>query len=228
MLSRKTATQWLRRLRQRVPFGPYALPLTPVSQSWGLERGTPVDRYYIERFLDANRPDIRGRVLEVKDSGYTNRFGSGVVQPDVLDIDPTNTRATFVADLAAADAIPDNTFDCFVLTQTLQLIFDLPAAIFHAHRILRPGGVLLCTVPTISRLVPRYGLEHDHWRFTPASSRELFGNRFGAGAITVQGHGNVAAALAFLLGMAREELLPRQLETEDPYHPILVTVRAVK
>src|SRR5947207_406343 len=49
-------------------------PLT----KWGAERGTPVDRYYIERFLERHRADIRGRVLEVRDSRYTDRFGTSV------------------------------------------------------------------------------------------------------------------------------------------------------
>ena len=35
---------------------------TPLSDHWGRERGTPVDRYYIERFLAAERDVIRGRV----------------------------------------------------------------------------------------------------------------------------------------------------------------------
>ena len=40
----------------------------PVSDHWGWDRGTPVDRYYIEQFLAEHAADVRGRVLEVKDS----------------------------------------------------------------------------------------------------------------------------------------------------------------
>src|SRR5262245_14131445 len=98
--------------------------LTPLSDSWGMDRGTPVDRYYIEQFLAEHRADIHGRVLEGRDDHYSTRFGSGVLKQDVLDINPANPQATLVADLAAADAIPANQFDCFVLTQTLQFIYD--------------------------------------------------------------------------------------------------------
>ena len=28
--------------------------LTPLSQHWGADRGTPMDRYYVRRFLDAH------------------------------------------------------------------------------------------------------------------------------------------------------------------------------
>jgi len=198
---------------------------TPLSHKWGYDRGTPVDRYYIERFLDAHRADIHGRVLEVKDSGYTDRFGQGVERRDVLDIDGANPRATVIADLTAADAIPSDSFDCFVLTQTLHLIFDTRAALVHARRILRPGGVLLVTVPAMSRTEPRID---DYWRFTGASSLALFGSAFGAEHVTVQTYGNVLACIASLAGMASEELSRRELDAHDERFPFLIGIRAVK
>lgn len=202
--------------------------VTPLSRAWGVDRGTPVDRWYIERFLATHRSDIRGRVLEVKDSAYTQQFGSGVTAADVLDVDPANPLATIVADLATADAVPGNSYDCFILTQTLQLIYDVRAALGHAWRILRPGGVLLASLPVTSRMVMGGDLLRDYWRFTPASCAELFGERFGPGQINVGGHGNVLSSIAFLTGMAWEELGRRELEYDDPAFPLLVTVRAVK
>ena len=200
---------------------------TPLSEGWGSDRGTPVDRYYIERFLEGYRQDIRGRVLEVKDSRYTDRYGTGVEHSDVLDIDSRNPYATIIADLAAADAIPSNTFDCFILTQTLQLIYETRAAVSHAHRILRSGGILLVTVPSVSRIV----FEHegtDYWRFTVASCKMIFEEVFGAEQVTLRSHGNVLTAIAFLTGMAYQELSPRELEMNDEYFPLIIAVRAVK
>ena len=40
----------------------------PFSASYGFERGQPVDRYYLHRFLNANRDVITGDVLEVQSS----------------------------------------------------------------------------------------------------------------------------------------------------------------
>src|SRR5437773_7600780 len=122
----------------------------PLSDRWGYDRGQPIDRHYIERFLDQHRADITGRVLEVKSADYAHRFGSGLEQIDVLDIDGLNPEATIVADLATADAIPEDSFDCFVLTQTLQYVYDSGAAIRHARRTLRPGSVPLTPVPCVS------------------------------------------------------------------------------
>jgi SAM-dependent methyltransferase len=199
----------------------------PVSDIFGFDRGRPVGRYYTERFLRQHQEDIRGRVLEVKDSAYTIRYGHDVSQADVLDIDSSNPLATIVADLAQAGGLFSESFDCFILTQTLQYIYDLRAAISHAHRILRPGGVLLATLPTGGRIDPTSKVP-EYWRFTAASCARLFGEIFGDGNVQVESHGNVLVCIASLLGMATEELSRKELETNDPMFPVEITVRAVR
>src|SRR4029453_1955698 len=199
----------------------------PLSNDFGYDRGTPVDRYYIERFLAQHRSDVRGRVLEVKEPIYTKRFGAQVERSDILDLDARNPHATFVADLAAADEVPSDAFDCFILTQTLQFIYRAEAAVRHAHRVLQPGGVLLATVPAVSRIAFPLDVAPDYWRFTAAACSKLFGEAFGSDHIPVQAHGNVLTCIAFLAGMAFEELKRTELETDDPLFPLIVTVRAV-
>jgi SAM-dependent methyltransferase len=220
------ASPLARRLRR--PTMLRAMDVQPLSTEWGFDRGTPVDRYYIERFLAANSSDIRGRTLEVRSAEYTHRFGSAIAHAEILDIDAGNADATVVADLAVGDGIPERAFDCFVLTQTLQFIYDVRAAIVQSHRLLKPGGVLLASVPVVSRIAPRYGLATDYWRFTAASCARLFGDVFGGEHVTVSTHGNSFAGAAFLRGAAVEELPRRKLDAHDPYFPILVTVRAVR
>jgi SAM-dependent methyltransferase len=144
-----------------------------------------------------------------------------------MDIDPTNPRVTICADLGAADGVASATFDCFLLTQTLQLVYDAPAAIAHAHRILRPQGVLLATVPVVSRIARGQSFV-DHWRFTPAACARLFGERFGAEHVDVTSHGNVLTCIALLLGLAYDELSPQELDSPDDDFPLLVTIRAIK
>ncbi len=224
--SRRRMLQWVRRMSNPARLG-ILHRTTPVSDRWGFDRGTPVDRYYIARFLEENRQDIHGRVLEIKDSGYTELYGYGVENADVLDIDASNPHATIVADLCAADMVPSNSYDCFVLTQTLQFMPEIGAALSHAHRILCTGGVLLATLPGLSRVERAYA-ELDYWRFTPASCQLLFGKVFGAGQVRVRSYGNVLAAVAFLAGMASEELSERDLESHDDLYPVVLAVRAVK
>lgn len=196
----------------------------PLSE-WGYERGSPIDRYYIEAFLAEHRGDIRGRALEIKDSTYVRRFDSGVTHIDVLDIDAANASATIVGDLTDARLIADGSFDCIVLTQTLQYVFDTGAAIDELHRMLAPGGVLLATVPGIARVELSQNVT-DCWHFTPTGCRILLERRFGPGNVAVRSYGNVAAASSFLFGMAREELTDDELRTHDPHFPVIVAMRA--
>jgi SAM-dependent methyltransferase len=201
---------------------------TPLSDHWGADRGTPIDRYYIDHFLSGHRRDIRGRVLEVKETRYSRLFGTDVTRFDVLDIDPGNADATIVADLTAPDGVPSDAFDCFVCTQTLQFIYDVGAAVRESHRLLRPGGVLLATVPAVSKVDRHAGVDGDFWRFTTASCRRLFGDVFVEGHVEVRAYGNVLAAIGFLSGLAREELTDAELDVEDQLFPVLIGVRATK
>jgi len=202
----------------------------PISPEWGLERGKPMDRHYIERFLSLSADDIRGRVLEVKDDGYSRLYGKGVEAQDIVDIDPDNPRATLVCDLTCADAIESNAYDCFILTQTLHIIYDFVAALKEAHRVLAPGGVLLATLPALSRISGEDlgDEESDFWRFTEASVRRVFAQVFGAEAFELTVCGNLTTSLGFLYGLAPDELDPAQLERTDPEYPLVFCVRAVK
>jgi len=216
-------------LRERgepaVDFGDLGRP-RPLSTVWGLERGLPLDRHYIEAFLRQHSGDVCGRVLEVKDPGYTRMFGGDrVTGSEVLDVDRGNRRATIVADLAAADVIPAERFDCFILTQTLHVLYDVRAALAHAVRILKPGGVLLCTLPVASRMNCE---GPDYWRFTPAAAWRLFAELLPPENVQVTAYGNLLASTAFLHGLAAEEVAAEDLERLDPDFPLLLGVRAVK
>ncbi len=201
----------------------------PINRHWGWERGQPVDRYYIEGFLARQAQDIRGRVLEVGDDSYTRQFGGDrVTQRDVLHVHAGSPLATVVADLADADHVPSDTFDCIILTQTLHLVFDIRAAMRTLERILAPGGTLLVTVPGISQTTDENWRDSWYWALTVPSLRRLAEERFPAGAVTVESHGNVLTAVAFLHGLAREELRARELAVVDRDFPLVVTLRARK
>jgi hypothetical protein len=204
--------------------------VTPIGPDFGFDRGLPVDRYYIETFLARHASEIRGRVLEVGDDTYTRRFGGGrVTRADVLHVDRGHPRATFVGDLTDASVLPAGAFDCIVLTQTLQLIYDVRLAIDRLHAALAPGGVLLATAPGISQIDRGEWGSRWCWSFTPVSFARLFGDAFGTDAVLVEDYGNVLAATAFLQGLAVEELDPRaDLDPLDHAYPVILGVRARK
>jgi peptidoglycan/xylan/chitin deacetylase (PgdA/CDA1 family)/glycosyltransferase involved in cell wall biosynthesis len=173
---------------------------TPIGSYRGRDRGTPIDRYYLERFLEAHRADVNGRVLEITD----------------------------VADLRNATALASDTYDCLIVTQTFHLVDDIGAAIGTCFRLLRPGGVLLATAPGINRIDDAAGLDGDYWRLTEASARRLFAQSFPVERLDVTTYGNVGASMAFLNGLAVEELSGADLDARDPSFPVVVAVRAMR
>jgi SAM-dependent methyltransferase len=199
----------------------------PFSRNWGEERGVPVDRTYIERFLEAHAADVRGDVLEVESSLYTTRYGGDqVTRSDVLDLDPENPRATVVGDLGAADTLAPESLDCVVLTQTLQFVADPAAAIANVYRALRPGGVLLLTVPSISHLEPNWD---DLWRWTPSGLVTFLDDALPVEAEReVTAHGNLLTTLAFLLGLAADDLRLEDYGSEDGMYPLVLCARVRK
>jgi SAM-dependent methyltransferase len=202
----------------------------PIDPSYGFRWGQVIDRYYIQSFLEQHAPDIHGHVLEVADNGYTVRFGGKRVdRSDVLHYTPDNPKATIVADLIDARDILSNTFDAIILTQTLQFIYDIRAAIKTLHRILKPGGVLLVTSHGISQISP-YDMDHwgEYWRLTSVSARRLLTEIFPEDCVTVQTYGNVLAAVAFLHGLTAEELRREELDYQDPNYEVIIGVRALK
>ena len=201
----------------------------PVSLDFGWDRGIPIDRYYIEHFLQARATDIRGRVLEIADDAYSSRFGgSRITRQDILHLHAGNSKATLVGDLAQPGVLPEDAFDCIVMTQTLHLIFDLPQAAGHLHSALRRGGVLLLTVPGISAIDRGEWGANWCWSLSPVSVTRLFEPCFGNGALTVEAYGNVFSATTFLQGLVLEEIEQSKLDTYDPAYPVIVALRAIK
>lgn len=218
----------MKRERQTIDWGALRR-MTPISQEFGFNRGWPVDRYYVEGFLARCAADVQGRVLEIGDSSYTRQFGQArVSHADVLHVKEGNPGATFVGDLTDARHIPSDLFDCFICTQTLHLIYDVRAALRTILRILKPGGVLLATFPGISQISSDEWAESWRWSFTVAAAQRLFAEFFPAAQLTIQAHGNVLAATAYLQGLALAEVQQAELDQHDPRYELLITVRAVK
>jgi SAM-dependent methyltransferase len=210
-----------------IDFGDFART-RPVSADFGWDRGKPLDRVYIDEFLEASRADVRGRALEIGDSSYCRRFGTGVTQQEVLHVDPTNREATIVGDLSEPDVLAPNSFDCLLITQTLHLIFDLEQAAAQLHRALLPGGVLLLTVPGITPIDRREWRDSWYWSLTEMSVRRLFEPLFGSENIQIETRGNVYAATCFLQGLASEEVDIAKLRPTDDAFPVVVSLRARK
>jgi SAM-dependent methyltransferase len=204
----------------------------PYRPDFGVARGEPIDRFYIAQFLEANQGSIRGRVAELESDEYARRFGGGRVEHcDIVDLNEQNEQRTMTIDLTRIAAAPSDTFDCIICTQTLLLIADYGAAVKSLHKMLKPGGVALVTVPGISQVVRGGmigGVGEDWWRFTERSASKVFSEVFSPKNVVVQTYGNVLTATAFLHGLVRDELTQEELEYNDPDYEVTIGVKATK
>ena len=200
----------------------------PLSNVFGLDRGCPIDRYYIEKFLEQSKSFIRGCVLEIGDNFYTRKYGSNVLKSDVLNAVPSS-NATIVGNFATGDNIPESAFDCIIMTQTIQVIYDVKAALKNAIKALKTGGTLFVTASGISQ-ISRYDMDRwgEYWRFTDKSLKMLLSEFVPEDAVCVESFGNVAVAKAFLDGLAAHELSQKVLDYRDNDYQVLLTARVKK
>ena len=181
-------------------------------------------RHYIDTFLRRYDGQVRGRCVEFMPPYYRERYAArpGVASYDVWDVSPSD-GATIVGDLQDAAHIPAERFDCIISTHVLCNIADPVRAVGEMHRMLSPGGLVLCTVPMV--LQGHAPHPRDYWRFTPDSMAQLF-----AGFSKVEHHsyGNSATASGSPQFLMTWHYSRRTLDFHDPACPSIVACAAWK
>jgi SAM-dependent methyltransferase len=208
--------------------------LQPIGN--GRQRGTPIVRYYWERYLQEHLADIRGTTLEIGTTDTIRRFGGIVVtRADAIDLSPHSPEVTVVADLSRADHVPADRYDCFVNQFTMHLIYDAKAALYHSIRLLKPGGVLLINFSCVDYYFPS-GLDMGtgealflyRW-YTPIQVENMLRSlSLRPEDYTLDTYGNLFTRIAYQMNMPAEELTRRELKFVDPGHPLLICARVVK
>jgi len=225
-MQRKFRFQWPP--RGTVRFGSFRR-LSPISPVFALDRGFPIERYYIERFLGAHRADIIGRAMEFGDTFYLDKFGGeGLTAKEVFSY-VESEGATIIGDLTGSTAPEVEPLDCIVCTQTIQMIYDIRLAVRRLHAMLKPGGVLLLTSHGTSKIGRHLDTDGwgEYWHLTQQAARSLFEENF-EGDVEIDAYGNVLTAMCALHGLAAEELSREELEYKDRGFDVIITVRAVR
>lgn len=79
-----------------------------------------------------------------------------------LDARPRR-EVDFVADIQRMTVVPSECYDTALCFEVLEHVPDTQEALREIHRVLKPGGRLIFSVPFLSRL---HELPHDYYRFT--------------------------------------------------------------
>lgn len=206
----------------------------------GRSAGLSIIRYYWADFLEQHQADIRGHALEIGETTTIRQYGGDrLTQADALDLAAHTPEVKVVADLSRADDVPGDTYDCFVVQFTTAVIYDLDAFVYHAIRLLKPGGVLLINFWCVDFYLHR-GLDMGtapqghpplymyHWS-TPIGVHNLLHNLgLRATDYQLQVYGNLVARMAFLLNLPARELTAQERSQVDPGQPLLICARIVK
>ncbi|SFQ11636.1 Methyltransferase domain-containing protein [Butyrivibrio proteoclasticus] len=201
---------------------------SPVSRVFGLDRGTAIDRIYIESFLDECREKIFGDCLEIAEDTYTRRYGGDKVTHS-MKLHYTDDKNAIRGDLVSGDGIEECIVDCAIITQTMMFVKDVRKCVTNIYRMLKPGGHALLTVSGISQ-VSTY--DRDRWGhfygFYEDGIHELFDSVFGRDNVNVKTYGNVKTAIAFLYGLCAEDLSAEDFKFIDKDYPVIYGIDAKK
>lgn len=203
--------------------------LEPISKKFGLDRGTPIDRIYIEDFLFKNKHYINGVCLEISENTYSKKFGENITKFEILHATDSNKSATIIGDLTNLASLPEKYVDCFICTQTYNFIFDFRKAIEGSYKLLKDNGTLLASVSGISQ-ISKYDMDRwgDYWRFTTKSLNLVFNDVFGENNFELVTYGNVLTSISFLNGISAEELTNEELFTNDDEFQLIICIKAHK
>jgi len=188
---------------------------TPLCPAFGSGRGTPIDRWYLDRFVEDVRNTITGEVLAIG-GARSDRLHFGLRSASafrILDV-VERTGVDIVGDVHDRSLVDAASLDSTLLFNVLEHCLDPRAVVANVRHWLRPGGRCFVMVPNAQRL---HAAPVDLWRFSAAGLAELFQ---GWAAVDVRSYGNLTTVLASHLGIAAEELSPHELELVQADHPV--------
>ena len=200
-------------------FHPNSIFLPPLSNCFGVDLGTPIDRVYILRFLQDHQSIITGDVAEFGESVYTRRFATPPFRPFVLHGSDAHAYESYpLFNLESLNGFTER-YDAIICTNVLNFVFDVNSSIEALSFITKPQGFCLITVACISPLslydASRWG---DFWRFTPQSLERLLCKYFNK--VELSCYGNQTSAACFIKGIPAEYIPPGLLYPTDNISPL--------
>lgn len=197
----------------------------PICQAFGLTRGTPVDRYYLRKFIAEIQPEIVGNILEVggtpKDKDfYQLNLDSGSYYR-ILNLEP-GPGVDITGDVHDVSVIEPNSVDSVIIFNVLEHCYAPWLAVENIHTWLKAGGKCFAMVPSAIRV---HATPVDYWRPLPDAFAWLF-RKFSHQKLYV--YGNPITVIASYHGIAVEELTSEELDAFHPDYPVATCIVAKK
>lgn len=155
----------------------------------------PIDtvRGRIKHWLMAQRLDLQGPVLEVGTAGIPQWWTEHRdIRADLewrgLDQVP-GQRVDIVADASCMPEVGDDSFGSALCCEVLEHAWRPAAVLFELARVVRPGGLILVTVPFA---FPYHQFPDDYWRISHTALARMM-REAGMHEVTVEqaGHSDV-------------------------------------
>ncbi|WP_071192531.1 methyltransferase domain-containing protein [Trichormus sp. NMC-1] len=195
----------------------------PICQAFGLTRGKPIDRYYLNKFIAEIYPQITGNILEIggipKDKDFYQVNPGSSYQ--IMNLEP-GLGIDIVGDAHDVSIIKPESFDSIITFNVLEHCYAPWQVVENIYTWLKPGGKCFVMVPSAVRL---HATPMDYWRPLPDAMAWMFRN-FSQKKLYV--YGNPISVIASYHGIATEELTTEELDAFHPDYPVATCIAAQK
>lgn len=142
-------------------------------KSWLLVNSSRVHlARYNREFAQLMRPGERVLDAGAGDAPYKSFFDHVQYESaDFEQVDKPYVQSTYVCNLCERIPVEDGRFNYIVFNQTLEHLQEPAKALAELHRVLAPGGRILCTVPFFYE---EHEQPFDFYRYTQFAHRHMF------------------------------------------------------
>ncbi|XHU96546.1 MAG: methyltransferase domain-containing protein [cyanobacterium endosymbiont of Rhopalodia gibba] len=197
--------------------------LVPICHLFGLTRGTPIDHYYLNQFVEEIRGEIKGKILEIggtpKDRDFYEVNAHDSYQ--VLNLEP-GLGIDIVGDIHDPSVIETESVDSVIIFNVLEHCYAPWIAVQNIYRWLKIGGKYFAMVLNAVRI---HGTPIDYWRPLPDGMKYLFKD-FSKQKLYI--YGNLITLIASYHGIATEELSSEEINNFNLDYPVTTCIVAEK